>query len=832
MVPYERNQVFTGRDIFLKNLCDKFHTKNSACRYYGRIALFGMGGIGKTQLALEFSYLSRRSYNRIYWISAVNQDALFDGYKRIAERAKIPLVPDSKPIVIAEQVLSWLKSIENWLLIVDNLDDIDVLSTQNLGEPNLISILLPESGPGRHTLITTRNPNADHIPAQSLELLLFDESDSVALLSSLAGLTSPPNPEENESLHRIAKELGNLPLAISQAAAYIKQVLGSFHRYLKLYAESRKRVNAWIPRGPRPYLHSVATTWIMSITEIRNKNPAAARLLQLLAFLNPDGILIEFLKSGSDGMDENLKRVVSDEFEFLEALSSLETLSLIKWDQQHNSVLVHRLVQAVVKDEMPKEDLQSFRNMTNTVCARAAPRDLEDRVRWRLYVGQVVGLLSDPELLESETSASVLHVVGSFLRDDGKFADSLKLLTRSSEIYEQLVSGEYEFTLNARLSLAATYRAQGKIDDAAEIQEEALEIRRRILGEDHPRTLSTMHELAITYNDRGKSAEAVTLQGEVLEKRKKILGEDHLDTLATMNDLAVSYQVQRKLAESARLVGEVLEKSRRILGEDHPLTLGTMDNLAITYNDRGKSAEAAMLQGEVLEKRKKIFGEDHPDTLATMHNLAMTYSYSGKFAEAATLQGEVLEKRKKILGEDHPRTLSTMHNLAVATHNRGKFAEAATLQGEVLEKRKKILGEDHPDTLTTMDNLAITYNDRGKFAEAAALQGEVLEKRKKILGEDHPDTLATIYNLGTTYQNQGEIAEAARLQGEVLEKRKKILGEDHPDTLAVMHNLALTYMNQGKTGAAKKLAEEVHSSIRRGNGSDSLRKMYEQIDTQ
>jgi len=706
MVPYERNQFFAGRDIFLKNLCDKFHTKNSACRYYGRIALFGMGGIGKTQIALEFSYLSRRSYNRIYWISAVNQDALFDGYKRIAERAKIPLVPDSKPIVIAEQVLSWLKSIENWLLIVDNLDDINVLSTQNLGEPNLISILLPESGPGRHTLITTRNPNADHIPAQSLEVLLFDESDSVALLSSLAGLTSSPNPEENESLHRIAKELGNLPLAISQAAAYIKQVLGSFHRYLKLYAESRKRVNAWIPRGPRPYLHSVATTWIMSITEIRNKNPAAARLFQLLAFLNPDGILIEFLKSGSDGMDENLKRVVSDEFEFLQALSSLETLSLIKWDQQHNSVLVHRLVQAVVKDEMPKEDLQSFRNMTNTVCARAAPRDLEDFVRWRLYVGQVVGLLSDPELLESETSACVLHDVGSFLRDDGKFADSLKLLKRSLEIYEELVGGEHEFTLNARLGLAATNRAQGKMDDAAEMQEGVLEIRRRILV------------------------------------------EEHLDTLATMNNLAVSYKVQGKLAEGAKLHGEVLEKMRRILGEDHP------------------------------------------NTLISMHNLAETYSAQGKMDDAAEMQEEVLEKRKKILGEDHPHTLDTMNNLASTCKMQGKLAEAARLQGEVLEKRKKILGEDHPDTLVTMHNLALTYQNQVKFAEAAALQGEVLEKRKKILGEDHPDTLTS------------------------------------------MHNLALTYMNQGKTGAAKKLAEEIHSSIRRGNGSDPLRKMYEQIDTQ
>jgi tetratricopeptide (TPR) repeat protein len=828
MVPYERNQFFTGRDIFLKNLCDKFHTKNSASRYYGRVALFGMGGIGKTQTALEFSYLSCTSYNRIYWISAVTQEALLDGYKRIAERAKIPLVADSNPISIAEQVLSWLKNTENWLLIVDNLDDIDVLSTRNLGEPNIVSMLLPESGPGRHTLITTRNPNADHIPAQSLEVLLFDESDSVALLTSLSGLPISPEPEENGSAHQIAKELGNLPLAISQAAAYIKQISGNFDKYLKFYADSRKRVNAWVPKGPRPYLHSVATTWLMSITEIRNKNPTAARLFRLLAFLNPDGILIEFVKSGSKGMDENLKRVVSDELEFLEALSSFETLSLIKWDRQNNSILVHRLVQAVVKDEMPEEDLQSFRTMTNTVCARAAPGGFDDdRARWRIYVGQVVGLLSDSELLKSETSARVLLRVGSFLRDDGKITDSLKLLTRSSEIYDELFGGEHEFTLNARLNLASAYWAQGKMVDAVEMEEEVLEKSRRILGEEHPDTLTTMNNLAQTYKDQGKIAEAARLQEEVLEKRRRILGEEHPHTLTYMNNLAQTYQDQGKIAEAARLQEEVLEKRRRILGEEHPHTLDTVNNLAQTYKSQGKIAEAARVQEEVLEKRRRILGEEHPHTLNTVNDLALSYLDLGKIAEAARLQEEVLEKRRGILGEEHPHTLTYMNNLALSYRDQGKLAESVRLQEEVLEKRTRILGEEHPGTLTTMDSLASTYWNQGKIAEAAKMEEEVLQKRRRILGEEHPRTLHTMNNLAISYFDQGKIAEAACLHEEVLEKRRKILGEEHPDTLDTMHNLASTYWKQGKTAEAKILTEEIQSSVRRGNGSHALRKIYE-----
>jgi NB-ARC domain len=357
MVPYERNQFFVGRDIFLKNLSDKFRIENINSRSYGRVALFGMGGIGKTETALEFSYRACRSYNRIYWISAVTQEALLDGYKKIAERAKIPLHPDSKPIVTAETVLLWLKKTKNWLLIVDNLDDIDVLSTRNLGQANIVNMLLPECGLGRHTLITTRNPNADHIPAQRLEVPLFEESESVTLLSTLSGRAG-----EDESAYQIAKELGNLPLAISQAAAHVKQVSGNFDKYLALYAESRKRVYTWIPKGPRrAYPHSVATTWMMSFNEIRNNNPRAAQLFRLLAFLNPDGVRIEFLKSGTKGMDDDLERVVSDDVEFLEALLSFETLSLIKWDRQNDTILIHRLVQAVVKDEMPNEDLSASR---------------------------------------------------------------------------------------------------------------------------------------------------------------------------------------------------------------------------------------------------------------------------------------------------------------------------------------------------------------------------------------------------------------------------------------------------------------------------------------
>ena len=750
MVPYERNHFFIGRDSFLKKLSDKFRANNDeSARYYGRIALFGMGGIGKTQAALEFVYRSQIFYNRIYWISAVTQESLLDGYQKMGKRANIPLAPDSKPISIAEQVLSWLKRTPNWLLVVDNLDDIDVLSTDNIDESNIVDMLLPQSGPGQHTLITTRNPNADHIPAHALEVPLFEESDSVDLLSTLSDIPISPKSEEEKAAQQIAKELGNLPLAISQAGAYIKQISGSFVNYIKHYTEYRSLVNAWIPKGPQSYPHSVATTWIMSFNEIRKHNPTAAYLFRLLAFLNPDGIMIEFLKSGVEVLDDDLERLVSNEFELSQALLSFETFSLIKWDRQSRSVLIHRLVQTVVKDEMSDSDSKALGITIIKLCDRSFPQEWinENRELCRIYVGQIMRSLLDVKVIRTEKSASLMYRVGWFLRDDGKISDSERLSWRASEISAEILGPEHAFTLTTMGNLASTYGQQGRTGEAAALAEEVLQKRRRILGDDHPDTLTAMGNLALTYWQQGRTGEAAALEEEVLQKWRRILGDDHPDTLTTMGNLALTYWQQGRTGEAAALGEEVLQKRRRILGDDHPDTLTTMGNLALTYRAagedrrggrarRGGAAEAAPDPG----RRSPGHADDHEqprvDVLAAGEDRRGGRARRGGAAEAAPDPGRRPPGHAD--GDEQPR---------VTYRQQGRTGEAAALEEEVLQKRRRILGDDHPDTLTAMNNLALTYWRQGRTGEAAALEEEVLQKRRRILGDDHPDTLTAMGNL-------------------------------------------------------------------------------------
>jgi hypothetical protein len=247
------------------------------------------------------------TYRRIYWISAGSQQSLLDGYAKVAQTAKLPISPDLQPIDIVGQVLSWLKGVQDWLIVLDNLDDINVLATHGRGKHNIPSSLLPESSTKQHVLITTRNPRADNIPAQGVEVPLFDLNESISLLSTLADIVVHLESTDFEAAEKIVEELGRLPLAISHAAAYTKQVSGSFPKFLNLYTGYRKDLRDWIPDGPQSYPRSVAATLRLSFQAVLKLNPTLIELFRLISFFNPDGILIDFLKFGSGAMGEPLR---------------------------------------------------------------------------------------------------------------------------------------------------------------------------------------------------------------------------------------------------------------------------------------------------------------------------------------------------------------------------------------------------------------------------------------------------------------------------------------------------------------------------------------------
>jgi tetratricopeptide (TPR) repeat protein len=521
--------------------------------------------------------------------------------------------------------------------VIDNLDDI-----------NVVNGLLPENEPEKHTLITTRNPFTTKIPAEPLEVPVLDEEESIDLLLTLSKIAAPTNPSHRREATRIVKELEYLPLAINQAAAYVREVTGEFVSYSEEYHKNRKELHKW-PTGIRDYPYSIATTWSMSFKVLQDSQREAVCLLRLFSFMNPDGIFIEFLQAGAAALDDELRQMVLNITELGKALIELEKFSLIKWDRLHKSVSIHRLVQAVVVDDIGTEELPLILESIIEMFDCAFPKKLTNETRpfCRKYESQLVEPLLRLKTIRSEISRDLKRRVGIFLLEDGKYKDSEKLLLQAFEAYADTFGTDDPETFTIMNKLASTYWAQGKTTEVARLQEEVLERSKQILGEDHPDTLMTMNNLASTYWSQAKTEQATRLQDEVLEKRLRILGEDHPDVLTTMNNLAVTYWAQGETRDAVKLQEEVLEKNKRILGEDHLDTLRTMDNLALIYWSQGNMEEAARLQEEVLEKSKRILGDDHPNTLTTMNSLAVTYRAQGKTKKADGLQDEMWKKSRQ-----------------------------------------------------------------------------------------------------------------------------------------------------------------------------------------
>ena len=334
--------------------------------------------------------------------------------------------------------------------MIDNLDDIRIANG-----------LLPVNDSQRHTIITTRNPNTRGIPAEPLEVPLLDANDSIDLLSNLSNIMVHPDSVERQQAAEIVQMLGCLPLAIEQAAAYVREVTADFSAFLEEYQRNHERLHTWVPTGNRQYPNSIATTWSMSFPLLQG-NPS--KLLRLFSFLNPDGILILFLQSGAEALENDLRDIICDQHEMATALLELEKFSLLKWDRQNKSIRIHRLVQMVVKDEMSDEEsrltvsniidlfIQAFPNITTN----------ETRFLCRKYQGQIVEPLARMKTICTSKSADIRARVGNFLRDDGKYDDSERLLLQAVEIYTSLLGEEHPDTLTAMHDLACDVSGAGK----------------------------------------------------------------------------------------------------------------------------------------------------------------------------------------------------------------------------------------------------------------------------------------------------------------------------------------------------------------------------------
>ncbi|KAF7368060.1 FabD/lysophospholipase-like protein [Mycena sanguinolenta] len=766
--------------------------------------LHGLGGAGKTQIALKFIKESPSCFSDVFFIDTSTTATIDAGLKNIA------FIKDSGDSL--QEGLLWLTSqVQGWLLVFDNADD-----------PNIdLQDFIPECDHGS-IIITSRNPCLCIYAGSHSLVSDMEEQDAVALLLKSAAQKITATTEQIAA--NIVKGLFYLPLAIVQAGAFISKSR-NLGNYLELYTKNKEQLLRQKPAQSQDrYKWTVYTTWQMSFDQL---SPSAAMLLQHCSFLHFNGISEDIFRyaSGyrfpSNGPSkEDLQSPLQllshflgptgewDSLQFTFAMNEVQAYSLITFDEETKLFSIHPLVHAWGQTTSPNPD--KCRLTVGAILGMVlSKRSRHDNVLPTLILCPHIELVMKTGV---DLALNFRYNYGWLFGEAGKYKQGAEILEGVLKMETQLLGDEHSNTLTTMNNLASIYNDLGEYQIAKDLLLHVVDKRKQILGDNHPDTLLTMGNLASSYSNFGEYQEAKELRMTVLEKQKQILGDNHLDTLVAMGSLATAYSALGEYQEAKDLEMAVLEKQKQILGNNHPDTLVAMGNLATTYSALGEYQEAKDLEIAVLDKRKQILGEDHPDTLIAIANLATTYSDLGEYQQAKGLEITVLNTRKHILGDNHPDTLRAMMNLA-ATHSKlGEYQEAKDLEITGLEKQKKIQGNNHPDTLIAMGNLANTYSKLGNHQEAQELKIAVLEKRKQILGDNHPQTLLAMVNLATTYWRLKDYQNAKVLETTVVEKQKQILGDTHPDTLYAMSNLAFTYSDLGEHQKAQELRDFVQEA--------------------
>ncbi|KAF8179790.1 hypothetical protein K438DRAFT_1211607, partial [Mycena galopus ATCC 62051] len=646
---------FQGQQAILNEM-HLFFAENTGVEHI--YVLYGLGGAGKTQIALKVIADSTRFTDRLL-VDASSTERIETGLQNIAiAKASGESWQDG---------LRWLfGKREPWLLFFDNADDPQVD----------LNSFIPRCNHG-NILITSRNQGLKGYGAHTL-VSDMEEPDAITLLlKSAHHMISPTN---NQLAAELVQELHYLPLAIVQAGAFILQS-EDLAGYLALFRKNHVNLLSEKPaQSYDGYSLSVFTTWHISFKKL---SQPAAMLLQLCSFLHWDGISEDIFSGASrysfpswGPPKANLQQALEflshfvgpsrewNTFDFVKVTNEIKTYSLINFNAEKKSFSIHPLVHEWSQTTLA--DLNSAHSCMIDIlgmCIVEIPRRDRSLVSWRL----------------------VSHV------------DSLM---------QAVPEGISRFGLEFR----HIYYYTGQYTKALKLELNTLEKTREILGDDHPDTLTAMNNLADTYHCLSRFEDAEQLQVVVLEKRRKTLSEEHPDTLRAINNLGSTYHCLGRFDKAEKLKLVVLEKQRKLLGLEHLDTLTTMKNLAKTYHSLGRFADAEQLQLVVLEKRRKILSDENPHTLNAMNNLANTYCSLGQFEEAEQLEDVVLEKRRKIHSDEHPHTLIAMNNLARTYCSLGRFEDAEQLQLVALEKQRKFLSDEHPDRLTVMNNLADTYH--------------------------------------------------------------------------------------------------------------------------
>lgn len=817
-LPYQRNDFFTNREDILTSLYQSFPSDSSTV-FPQPVALSGLGGIGKTQIALEYAHRYKNRYRNVFWAKATSRASLVSDFVAIAALLNLSERNRKNQNEIVAAVKDWLQVNSEWLLILDDVEDLEATND-----------FIPPGSRG-HILLTTRmqalGTIAQHIPVSKLST----EEAATFLLRRTHTIAKDADidmaPLENRTLAKdIALQMDGLPLALDQAGAYIEERHWSLSAYKNYYAQHL--IELLRKRGDSPFSHdtSVIATWSISFERLAKTHAAASQLLCFCAFLAVDQIPEEIITSGHALLGSALDYVARNPFALDNAIDELRKFSLIARNPRTRTLHVHGLVQAVIRtalqekmqdviqsDEEPHVWAERVIRAINHVFPKAAYKNWSECEKYIAHAMACTDLIEqwqtefpeDAQKLEFPEAARLLHEAGSYLLDRVQYRQALRLYTLALGIRKKLSNPDDLAT--SYNDLGWLHRTLSEYEAARPLFDQALQIRKH---RSQQALAETLNDLAwLDYNE-GRYIEAEDHNQRALAIRES-LDVDDVGLASSLNNLAWIHYILGKYDEAKSEYSQALAIRRRI-EPNHPYTATILDNLARLHRKLDEYKEAEKLFKDALEIREQALGENHPDVAHSYDGLGFLYYRLGKYDLAAEYYERALAIHRRAWQSPHPHVSQILTNQARLAYAQGHYTQAKELYQQALAIREGRREHEHPDVAHILSHLARLYRRLAEYDEAERLHQRALAIRKKVFqGTQHPDVANILNDMGGLRLAQGDYKEAEQLYFQALAIREEILGVNHLEVAQTLTNLVRLYRILARYDEAKQHGNRAYS---------------------
>ncbi|PHH50556.1 Nephrocystin-3 [Ceratocystis fimbriata CBS 114723] len=802
-IPFHENPNFVGRAEILSKLNDKLFNQAG----FQQVALAGLGGMGKTQVALKLAYTVKVKHTgySVFWLTAASMDGYRNSCKALAGHLNLETDDGEDSRILVSDYLE-AKKAGKWLLIIDidNADDTSLFDAPI--EEDRITSFLPRSEKGR-IVYTTRSKEVSWLALGRNDVLELEEMPSEELATILMrggvkGSNNEPPTKQQALIDDLLNQLCHFPLAVAQAADYMAVNQISIAEYLELLREPGRGKIELLEHFHLDDVHldksqgAVATTWVIAFQQIQKASPDAVNLLRFIAKVDSKAIPQHMLP-GSD-----------KEKATVDAIGMLLRYGFIRKQKTGDLFDMHSLVHLMTQlwskglEDEEEHSLTVLDHMTSIF-----PSDgLENRFLWGQYLSHALRV-AEFERHSDRSMAELTFKVGRCLDRDGDSQGAVRMLEHVVGVRKESLAADDPRLLTSQHDLANAYRNDDQIEKAISMLEHVSGVLEESLTAGHPDRLVSQYHLANAYCDNGQIEKAVSMLEHVVRMREETLAADHPSRLESQHDLANAYCDNGQIEKAVSILEHVVGVRKESLAAGHPSLLESQLDLANAYCDNGQIEKAISMLEHMVRVQKESLAADHPSYLSSQHTLAVAYRDNGQIEKSISMLEHVVEMQEKSLAASHPDRLASQRALAVSYCGNDQTEKAVSMLEHVVRMQEEYLAADHPSYLTSQHDLANAYCDNGQMAKAISMLEHVVRIREETLAVSHPDRLTSQHALGEVYRGNGQIEQAISILEHVVRIREETLAPDHPSRIASLEELAEAYIYNDEIDRAISVLE-------------------------